>query len=323
MKIGWIEVLRKVYGGTIYEKMAQTILSKCYDLEIINVGVENFEKYMYPRVFLRLCRLGGEKGIWVRNLDATVTMPFDGTKGKNIVLIFHIDYSMQPAYLKPPSVMLEKNFYRNLRKVDAIITISKYWQNHFLERGYPIVYLIYCGFDVDRFHFSEEDILDFKKRFRLEQRPIVYLGNCQRIKGVVEAYECLKNLKVHLVTSGRREVDIPPLNLNLSYRDYLLLLRAASVVVAMSRFKEGWNRTAHEAMLSKTPVIGSGLGGMGELLEGGQQIICKDFESLKENVCFALDHPELGERGYEFAKQFTVKRFNEGWLDVIDRVSKK
>jgi glycosyltransferase involved in cell wall biosynthesis len=323
MKIGWVEVLRKVYGGTIYENMAQTILSKYCDLEIINVGIENFKKYMYPKVFLRLCQLAGEKEIWVRNLDSTVTMPYDGTKGKNIALIFHIDHSIQPAYLKPPLMMLEKNFYRNLKRVDAIITISKYWQNHFIERGYPFVYLIYCGFDVDQFHFNEGDVLDFKRRFHLEERPIVYLGNCRRIKGIVEAYQHLKDLKVHLVTSGRREVHIPALNLNLNYRDYRLLLRAASVVITMSKFKEGWNRTAHEAMLCKTPVIGSGLGGMRELLEGGDQIICGDFEFLKENVSFALDHPELGERGYEFAKQFTVERFNADWLDVIKRVGKK
>ena len=46
-----------------------------------------------------------------------------------------------------------------------------------------------------------------------------------------------------------------------------MLLQAASVAVTMSKFNEGWCRTAHEAMLCKTPVVGSGMGGMGELLE--------------------------------------------------------
>ena len=139
--------------------------------------------------------------------------------------------------------------------------------------------------------------MEFKRRFSSEEKPILYLGNCQRIKGVVEAYEQLKDLKVHLVTSGRKEVDLPILNLNLDYRDYLLLLKSSSVVITMSKFKEGWNRTAHEAMLCKTPVIGSGLGGMKELLEGGNQIICENFSDLKERVSYVLDHPELGETG--------------------------
>jgi glycosyltransferase involved in cell wall biosynthesis len=173
---------------------------------------------------------------------------------------------------------------------------------------------------MDQFYFTDGEILKFKK-IRLEEKPILYLGNCQRIKGVAEAYGQLKDLDVHLVTSGRKEVDIPTLNLNLNYKDYLLLLKASSAVITMSKFKEGWNRTAHEAMLCKTPVIGAGLGGMRELLEGGGQIICEDFNRLKQDVAYVLDHPELGERGYAFARQFTIERFNREWLNLIERVN--
>ena len=93
--------------------------------------------------------------------------------------------------------MLEKIFYHHLKKVDAIVTISKYWQNHFGERGYPNVHLIYNAFDTDQFHFEAEEIRAFKKQFRFEGKPIVYLGNCQRIKGVVEAFEQLKEYGGH------------------------------------------------------------------------------------------------------------------------------
>ena len=323
MEIGWIEVHKKVYGETIYTTMVQSILSKHYNLEIINVGLHHFRKYLYPVVLFRLWRISGEKEIWIRNFDSIITMPYDGTRGKNVALIFHIDYSFQPAYLKPSWMILERIFYHHLKRVDAIITISKYWQNHFLERGYPNVHLIYNGFDMDQFQFEDDEVLEFKRRFRLEDKPIIYIGNCQRIKGVVEAYDRLKDLDAHLVTSGRREVYLPALNLNLDYRDYLLLLRSSSVVITMSKFKEGWNRTTHEAMLCKTPVIGSGLGGMRELLEGGAQIICDDFDDLKEKVYYALNHPERGEMGYEFAKQFTLKKFNDEWLSLIERVNEK
>jgi glycosyltransferase involved in cell wall biosynthesis len=323
MRIGWIQVLKKMYGETIYGEMAQSVLSKHYDLEIINAGVDPFKKYLYPKVLSQLFRVSGKKEIWIRNFDATLAMPYDRTKGKNIAMIFHIDHSFQPIYLKPISIGLEKIFYRHLKKVDAIITISKYWQNHFSERGYPKVYLIYNGFEMDPFNFKEEEIFEFKRKFQLEGKSILYLGNCQYIKGVVEAYEQLKDLDVHLVTSGRKEVNIPTLNLNLDYKEYLLLLKSSSVVLTMSKFKEGWNRTAHEAMLCKTPVIGSGFGGMRELLEGGGQIICESLGDLKEKVCDTLNHPERGERGYEFAKQFTVKRFHEEWLSLIKRVNEE
>ena len=321
MEIGWIEVLKKVYGETIYTSMVQSVLSKHHHLEMINVGVDRFRKYLYPKILYRLCRISGEKDFWIRNFDSIITMPYDGTRGKNIALIFHIDYSFQPPYLKPSLIGLEKIFYHHLKKADAIITISKYWQRHFEERGYPKVFLIYNGFDMDQFGFGEEEVLEFKRRFRLEGKPILYLGNCQHIKGVVEVYDRLKDLNVHLVTSGRKEVNIPALNLDLDYRDYLLLLRSSSLVITMSKFKEGWNRTAHEAMLCKTPVVGSGLGGMRELLEGGRQIICDGFDELREKASYALDHPELGEMGFDFARQFTIKKFNEEWLRLIERLN--
>ena len=322
MVIGWIEVLKKVYGETIYTDMAKSILAKQHDLEVINVGLDPFKKYLYPKILYRLCRLTGRKTIWIRNLDSVVTMPYDRTRGKNIAMIFHIDHAHQPTCLKPLFRMGEKIFYHHLKKADGIVTISKYWQDHFLERGYPKVYLIYNAFDPDQFHFENEEIREFRRKFRLEEQPIIYLGNCQRIKGVVEAYGHLKDLKAHLVTSGQQEVNLPALNLTLSYRDYLLLLKSSSVVITMSKFKEGWNRTAHEAMFCRTPVIGSGLGGMRELLEGGEQTICEEDADLREKVRYVLDHPELGERGYEFAKQFTVKRFNDEWLRLIENVAK-
>jgi glycosyltransferase involved in cell wall biosynthesis len=322
MEIGWIEVLKKVYGETIYADMVQSALSKHHQFEMINVGLDRFKKYLYPTLLYRLCRISGDKDLWVRNFDSVITLPYDGTQGKNIALIFHIDYSFQPAYLIPSWMILEKIFYHHLKKVDAIITISKYWQNHFLERGYSNVQLIYNGFDLDQFQFEDEEVREFKRRFQLVEKPIVYIGNCQRMKGVVEVYERLKEFDVYLVTSGRKEVDLPALNLNLDYRNYLLLLRSSSVVIAMSKFKEGWNRTVHEAMLCSVPVIGSGLGGMKELLEGGRQMVCDHLGDLKEKVLYALAHPELGERGHDFAKQFTVNRFNDEWLRLIENVAK-
>ena len=92
----------------------------------------------------------------------------------------------------------------------------------------------------------------------------------------------------------------------------------------MSQFEEGWCRVAHEAMLCKTPVIGSGKGGMGELLEGGEQIICPDFKSLRNEVEFLLNNQEKrnqqGEYGYDFVKQFTSERFKESWKNLINEL---
>ena len=96
------------------------------------------------------------------------------------------------------------------------------------------------------------------------------------------------------------------------------------MVLSMSKFKEGWCRTAHEALLCKVPVIGSGSGGMKELLEGGRQIICQNFNGLKEKVEYLLNHPEarrkMGEDGYNFAKNFTQEKFEKDWVNLVKNI---
>jgi glycosyltransferase involved in cell wall biosynthesis len=79
-------------------------------------------------------------------------------------------------------------------------------------------------------------------------------------------------------------------------------------------------------MILKTPVIGSGAGGMKELLEGGNQIVCEDFGNLRENVERLLGDSRLrekmGQDGYNYTKNFTKERFEESWLNIINRTLK-
>jgi len=325
--IGWIEISSKRYGGVLYNQQARKALSKYFDLELINLEAKYFKKLRYlkiPESFVYLLKLKGQKDLWVRDFYSIITLPLDKTKGKNLAVICHIDFSVFPLFVKLPLILVEKLFfYQNLKKTDAIVTISEYWKNYFLKRGYKNIHKIYCGFDLNNFNISEQEVIDFKKKYKLEGKPIIYLGNCQKAKGVVNAWQALKGLDAHFVTSGEKQVKIPALNFHLDYREYLKLLKACSIVLTMSKFKEGWCITAHEAMLLKTPVIGSGLGGMRELLQGGEQIICQDFKDLRERVEYLLNHQEIrdkmGEKGFDFAKNFTKKRFQEDWLSLIKK----
>ena len=159
-----------------------------------------------------------DKDIWVRDYLSTITLPFDSTKGHNLLIVHHIDSN----YLAYPrlSKALDKMFYHSLKKIDTLIVVSNYWKDYFESLGYDAK-LIYNCFDFSDFEFIPAEITDFKKRHNLSEKPIIYLGNCQKSKGVVEAYNELKDLDVYLVTSGEKRVDIPAINLNLSYRDYL------------------------------------------------------------------------------------------------------
>jgi len=236
----------------------------------------------------------------------------------NIALFFHRDDDAIPNQWL--SRILDNLFWKNVWKCDDVVVISQYWKDVLEARGLPHVRVIYCGFDLSEFHFSHDDVADFKRRLSLIGKPIIYLGNCQEAKGVREAYLSLKDLPYHLVTSGKREVDIPVVNLELNYREYLLLLKNASVVLTMSKFLEGWNITAHEAMLCHTPVIGSGKGGMRELLEGGQQIICMDFSALPNLVDYAIKNRDaLAGKGFDFARRFTKEKLKKEWLNLVEK----
>lgn len=320
MKLAIINTTRQNYGGNAYEKMTAEVLSKEFDIKFISTGVKiknNFKYLGAPFVLWRIFKTSRKKEFDVVIRTFLSSLFLNKKPVKNIAIIHHIDNSATFVIKRIIYFFLEKLIFWNIKKCDAVVTVAKYWENYFKQKGYKNIYRIYNAFNLADFNFSKEEIELFKEKYNLTEKPIIYIGNCQKAKGVLESYNILKDLNVYLVTSGRARVKVPARNLELNYRDYLLLLKSSSVVVTMSKFKEGWNRTAHEAMLCKTPVIGSGEGGMKELLEGGKQIICKDFFQLKEKVEFCLECPEIGKRGYDYAKHFTKENFEKEWINLV------
>lgn len=327
-KIGWIQISSKRDGGNLYSEQVRKVLSKEFDIEIKNLE-ERYLKSRYLRPlewFWGFMKLKDKKDLWViQSFFDLAALSLSRIKGKKIALIYHIDISVFPWFLKPIFFLIEKIFYHNLKKTEAIITIAEYWRKHFLDKGYPNVYKIYNSFDLADFNITEKEVSEFKKKYSLEGKPIIYIGVGQKAKGVVEICKALKDLDVYLIASGRQEVQIPALILKLGYRDYLKLIKAAAVVLDMTKFKTGGSRVIQEAMLLKTPTIGSGFGAIKELLEGGKQIICPDFSKLREKVEYLLTHPEIrekmGEDGFNYAKQFTSEKFEKSWSELIRKLT--
>jgi len=324
--IAWLNLTQRRYGGFIHGKRVRDVLSSKYDVEFRTLEYVSWRLLKPFGWFIGLLLTRDVKDLWIRDDLIAVALPFGG-KGKQLVIVRHIDSSVFPLVYRLAYAPLEWLFYRNLRKVDAIVTISEYWRKHFLDRGYSNVHKINGGFDLADFQIDEQEVAEWKKRFGVADKPIIYLGNCQKEKGVVEAYHVLKDVDAYLITSGERRVTIPAININGTYREYLCLLKASSVVITMSKFKEGWCRTAHEAMLLKIPVIGSGKGGMRELLEGGSQIICENFDSLKEHVVALLENPEerkvMGQNGHTYVREFSMEVFAEKWFGLVRNIFSK
>ena len=214
--------------------------------------------------------------------------------------------------------VIEKRLWDGLRSARRVVVIAEYWRCFLLNRGVIDPVVIHTPFEVERYRVSPADIEAFRLERGLTKRPLVYLGNCRPQKGTEEAWAALRDLDYGFVTSGRRALDLPVPNIDGSIHDYVLLLAACDVVLTMSTFAEGWNRTAHEAMLVGTPVIGSGRAGMRELLEDGGQLICERFEDLRHLIPHVIEERAArGDRGRRYAAQFTVARFAAQWMELL------
>jgi len=322
VEIGLFEVSKALNGGNVYELRVAEALSTAHNVETVSVAPngKRFLPMTHLRTLAKLAAANGEKDVWIRSFLPIAGLSLSGTTGANIGLFYH-HAPVRTDFRYVQNRIIDWLLYRNIRRLDAVVAISQHWRSYLERRGCRNVQVIYPSLDLSQFTFDEEEVTSFLARHGLEGKPVLYLGNCQTIKGVVEAHQALKDSGFHLVTSGRRRADVPTVNLDLSYRDYLLLLKASAAAVTMSLFDEGWCITAHEAMLCRTPVIGSGRGGMRELLEGGGQFVCSSFDELPSLVQRATTERErLGEVGYRYASQFTLDRFRREWLALIDTV---
>lgn len=302
MKILFVGAGGKQYGGKAYEKIAKDVMSRHFQVDEIALAPSNTPSWLkLPLAFIKLLKLSRKTDydIIVKNFDSCLFINKKPTK--TIAVVHHIDYSFTPPLIKFISFFTTPIILRNLRKVDTIVVVSKYWADWFKKRGYNNVHIIYNAFETEKINLKKPEIYG---------KPTIYLGNNQKAKGADESRKALNGVNANLVSFD-----------NLPYEDYIKILITYAIVITMSKFPEGWCRVAHEAMLLKIPVIGSGKGGMRELLEGGGQIICERFDELKEKVDYLLNNPAarktIGERGYEFAKQFTKERFAEEWIALI------
>jgi len=318
MNIGLFQYTHELYGGSVYEKMLTDVLSSQHTVREIDVRKRLFNKGERPQAFLsmRLKQMDPKIDLWIRNNIAVGAMTNRSIKKRNIALCHHLDGAEIGNYWVNRG--LGRLFLRSAKKCDCVVVVAEFWKKYLESKGIERIQVIPNAFKTEAFSVKDKQVYNFKKRYDLQGKPVIYIGNCQIMKGAANVYAILKPLNVHLVSSGIRDIDLPVRNFTLSYSEYILLLSASDVVITMSRFLEGWNRVAHEAMLCKTPVIGSGTGGMGELLEGGCQIICESIQDIPKHVSFALANADLlGEKGYKFASQFNKQRFSESWLTLI------
>lgn len=241
------------------------------------------------------------------------------SKTHNVAMIHHIDSHAETG--GPKHKWFYNRLFKTIKTFDTVVTVSNYWKEYLEQKGCRNVKVIYNAFDPKAYEFSEKEKSDFRNAHNFStEKPLIYIGNAAPGKGVYEVYNALKNCGYQLVMTGgtNKAADLPVKFLSLDAAEYRKLIASCDLVLTMSSMMEGWNRIAHEAMLSKVPVIGTGSGGMKELLEGGKQTITTDFSSLPDLVKQCLENRnQLSEDGYSYVSKFDLAYFRNEWLTIF------
>lgn len=307
----------EVRGGRIYELMAIGILKKSYNVTINKAFVKttNILKYRFQNQKSHL------------KADVCVLDPYIialgkfSSKTKNVAVIHHINESLISN--KIVSKLFYFNLNRNLKKMDAVIVVSKVWKTLLNNNGVKNIKVIYNAFDIKNYKFSKQQQDVFKEKYSLDNsKPIVYLGPNSFGKGINDILKVIDLNKYNLVATGKTEVKHEKVKTFFFTEDeFPLFLSCCDVVLCMSTMIEGWNRIAHESLLAKTPVIGSGSGGMQELLENAEQIIVKDIHNLNEQIEYVLENSnQFITSGYNYTCKFDLEYFNLSWKGLINEL---
>ncbi len=304
-------------GGNAYDIQASLALRGDFDISVSTRAVQLSGESVF-QYWSRVRRMHEQADVLIREPYPLVF----GRKEKSIpsvAVIHHIDDILGRSSLKHRWYF--SRLKKRLRSVSLVVTVSRYWKDYLESIGCTNVRIIYNSFDPAEYVRNDSLVKKFKDRFNIpEGQPVIYAGNANRQKGIYEVYEALKNSGYHILVSGNNNqaADLPVQYLRLERSDYIVMLHACDLVITMSKMPEGWNRIAHEALLCGTPVIGSGTGGMKELLSGAGQVIVKNPVDLKAAVVEVMNHTEsYATRGKKFVGQFDMKYFSKEWKEAV------
>ncbi|HNQ61384.1 MAG TPA: glycosyltransferase [Bacteroidia bacterium] len=304
-------------GGNAYDVHAAGVLKKEFILEVSDSAILKKEESLI-RYWQRMRRDVPKADVIIREPYPIV---FAAPTGNIpcIGMIHHIDDNLGKSSLK--HLWYFERLKRRLKKLDMVVTVSSYWREYLEKLGCKNVKVIYNAFEPGDYVVQKSAVSDFKKKYSIpEGKKLIYAGNANRQKGVYDVYDALKDTDYHLIMTGTKNLalDIPVQYMHLDRSTYIVMLHACDIVITLSKMTEGWNRIAHESLLCGTPVIGSGIGGMKELLNGAGQKIVSKKEELNETVKEVLHRRSwYAENGIRFTSQFDMKYFRNEWTNAI------
>lgn len=304
-------------GGRLYELDAIKVLQKTYNVKI-NPAFIKRERLLSYYFKMRKSLIKGD--ICVLDPYIVALGKFDASK-KNIALIHHID---EQQYMQSTiGRLFLRSLFNNLRKVNKTIVVSAFWKEYLTKKGITNVEIIYNSYDTDKYDFTKTQQKCFIDKYELKKKPVIYLGQNCKEKGFESVLNEIDTTSYEVIVTGKNSSpDSRVRTLYFSDEEFPLFLSVCDLVILMSTMPEGWNRIAHEAILSRTPVIGSGSAGMFELLNKSGQLIMNDLTKLNASIKYCIENKgSLVKNGFNYVKQFDLSYFGEAWHSVISDIA--
>ena len=315
-------------GAYFYEKMIEEALVD-HGVRLVSFSTFKPEKkswHLFRFVTYTAYWLNAHVKLWLTDISVAIISPgcmlLLPKRVKVICIIHHYD----PTPFKGLRQLYAKMAYWFVKlqrsRIDCVITGAKVWKRLFEMQGFKNVNIIYSAFQVDKMLSiaKNQEGQMFLDKNNLSPNSYIYIGTYHPAKGQMLTVKKLFKLGFTLVaTSTNKNIQIDDEYLkviNASFSEYNHLLKNARLAIAMSTFKEGWCRVLHEAAIHGTPILGSGLGGMRELLELSS-VRPSSFDTLNEDVIKKLAQPKLSDEIQKKFAGFTSKKFKADWFEVV------
>lgn len=276
--------------------------------------------------FLKTKFKQGNDIVHAHNLPSA--FPMKNASGKK-VLTLHGIYSEQVDLLHGKTTGKLSNSYEKdaLTWADAITVISKEAQEYYTKLGFK-VYLVPNAIDINSLPKSEE---------RLYEKQIIFAGRLSKEKGIFDLLEMSSKLPqdIHLLIlgSGPEEDKIreaTKLRSNIHFLGYtprertISLIRGSDMLIQPSLI-EGISSTLLEAMVCKTPIIATNVGGNKELLENNMSGIIIEPNSPQQILDGIMDlfsnkekAAKLKEEAFRHVQKYDWSHVGKLYLDIYE-----
>jgi len=330
---------------TPYKKVVRFMINRHdgaaqYDLQIDNALSEQSNDFLYivqdikdykslPRFLaLIIFWLRAQYTLFFARIDIAIVSPGMMLIYPKDVSIICIAHHYDPSFFKGMRKIYIKLshwlFISQSSRVDVVVSCSKYWSRYYEAEGFKNSKTIYNGFDIKSMDHSlvSLDNSSVLQRFNLISKKYLHLGSFGQAKGQKIAIKCLKDLKLPMIATSSSKAllkdDLQDIHfINASFNEYNILLKNAMAVICMSEFKEGWCRVLHEAAIHGTPILGSGLGGMNELLEIGG-FTPSTVDTLSNDLDIRCKEESLAKDKVNLYRAFTLERFCKAWRCCVE-----